>query len=137
MELVTAANEEQNINREQRIPSKQTASSSEATPSASAQGIEGGGPGENPDDLSAGAKGESHVDEAEQMGAPGEGKVADAVKDRSKGNSGTSQDGMESDLDRKKAEQAPRREAVQKEEKKEVDVGGVLGQRGGPASSVS
>jgi len=43
---------------------------------------------------------------------------------------------MASDLDRKKAEQAPAREKVQKEEAKQFDVGGVLGQRGGPANPV-
>lgn len=32
---------------------------------------------------------------------------------------------------RKKAEQAPAREAIKEERKKEFDVGGVLGQRGG------
>lgn len=37
---------------------------------------------------------------------------------------------------RKKAEQAPAREAIQNERQKGVDVGGVLGQRGGPANPV-
>lgn len=37
---------------------------------------------------------------------------------------------------RKKAEQAPYREQVKEQRKEEVDVGGVLGQRGGPANPV-
>lgn len=37
---------------------------------------------------------------------------------------------------RKKAEQAPARKAIQDERQKGVDVGGVLGQRGGPANPV-
>ena len=39
-------------------------------------------------------------------------------------------------MSRKKAEQAPAREAIEAEKQKEVDVGGVLGQRGGPANPV-
>ena len=46
------------------------------------------------------------------------------------------QPGLETDLERKKAEQAPAREAIEAEKQKEVDVGGVLGQRGGPANPV-
>lgn len=37
---------------------------------------------------------------------------------------------------RKKAEQAPMREAVKEKKQHDVDVGGVLGQRGGPANPV-
>ncbi|KAF4552342.1 Hypothetical protein D9617_10g073230 [Elsinoe fawcettii] len=87
------------------------------------------------------AKGKTHDDvgrhnelEAEQMAAPGEGKIASAV-DRKPGASGA-QPGFESDLDRKKAEQADLREQKKEERKQEVDVGGVLGQRGGPANPV-
>ena len=72
---------------------------------------------------------------AEQMAAPGEGAVRDAVKNPSGG--GGAEPGLETDLDRKKAEQAPMRESIQQEKKEEVDVGGVLGQRGGPANPVS
>jgi hypothetical protein len=39
-------------------------------------------------------------------------------------------------LERKKAEQAPAREKIEAEKQREVDVGGVLGQRGGPADPV-
>ncbi|PNS18570.1 hypothetical protein CAC42_5109 [Sphaceloma murrayae] len=73
--------------------------------------------------------------EAEQMAAPGEGKIASAV-DRKPGATGA-QPGLESDLDRKKAEQAGLRGEVKEEKKDEVDVAGVLGQSGGPASSVN
>jgi hypothetical protein len=37
---------------------------------------------------------------------------------------------------RKKAEQAPYREAVKEGREQNVDVGGILGQRGGPANPV-
>ena len=37
---------------------------------------------------------------------------------------------------RKKAEQTPLREAIEQQREKNVDVGGVLGQRGGPANPV-
>jgi hypothetical protein len=69
------------------------------------------------------------------MGAPGEDKVIDAV-DRKPGATGN-EPGLESDLEKKKADQAPAREKVQKEEKQDVDVAGVLGQRGGPANPVN
>lgn len=68
------------------------------------------------------------------MAAPGEGKIADAV-DRKPGATG-GQPGLESDMDRKKAEQAPLREEKKAERQEEVDVGGILGQRGGPANPV-
>lgn len=72
--------------------------------------------------------------DAAQMGAPGEGKVASAV-DRKPGASGNEQ-GFETDLDKKKAEQAPARQHEKEKKEHEVDVGGVLGQRGGPANPV-
>ena len=75
--------------------------------------------------------------EADQMAAPGEGKIADAVTEDEKSGAGGKEQGFASDLDRKKAEQAPLREKVQAEEKKDFDVGGLLGQRGGPANPVS
>lgn len=68
------------------------------------------------------------------MGAPGEGKVRNAVQNKP-GASGT-QPGMEIDIEKKKREQAPARQKVQEEEKKNLDVGGILGQRGGPANPV-
>lgn len=72
--------------------------------------------------------------DAEQMGAPGEGKVESAVS-RKPGASGHEQ-GFETDLDKKKAEQAPARQQAKEEKQHELDVGGVLGQRGGPANPV-
>lgn len=68
------------------------------------------------------------------MGAPGEGRVADAVSTHP-GASGK-EPGLESNLERKKAEQAPLREAVQHEKEESFDVGGILGQRPGPANPV-
>lgn len=68
------------------------------------------------------------------MAAPGEGEIASAV-DRKPGATG-GEKGLETDLDRKKAEQAPAREKIMAEKKKEVDVAGVLGQTGGPANPV-
>lgn len=72
--------------------------------------------------------------EAEQMRAPGEGEVKDVV-DRKPGASG-GEPGLETELDRKKAEQAPLRAKYEQEKEKEVNVAGVLGQTGGPANPV-
>lgn len=72
--------------------------------------------------------------DAEQMAAPGEGKIHDAVME--KPGADGKQPGMETDLEKKKAQQAPAREAIEAEKEKEVDVAGVLGQRGGPANPV-
>ena len=69
------------------------------------------------------------------MAAPAEGKIAAAVEEKP-GASGA-QVGLESDLDRKKAEQAPEREKVLAEKEDKVDVAGVLGQRAAPAGSSS
>jgi hypothetical protein len=118
-----------------RTPQDQSTSISNATPTPVAHGIRGAPPGEE-------AKGYTQEDysrknelDAEQMAAPGEGKIADAV-DEKPGASGQ-QPGLESDLDKKKAEQAPAREKIEAEKSEGVDVAGVLGQRGGPASSTS
>lgn len=99
-----------------------------------ARGVRGAGPGEEARGISQEDMDSKELD-AEQMGAPGEGKVADAVKGSHSG-SGGKQPGLETDLDRKKAEQAPAREAVQEKKQKDFDVGGVLGQRGGAANPV-
>lgn len=72
--------------------------------------------------------------DAAQMAAPGEGKIHGAVMEKP-GATGQ-QKGMETDLEKKKAEQAPAREAIEAEKQEEVDVAGVLGQRGGPANPV-
>lgn len=122
-------------NRDERIPQKQTSDISEATPSSMAYGVRGAGPGEE-------SKGETHESQgrnkeldADQMAAPGEGKIAGAVKGTQSGTGGK-EPGMETDLDRKKAEQAPARQSVQAEKQENFDVGGILGQRGGPANPV-
>ena len=67
------------------------------------------------------------------MAAPGEGKGAAAVE-RKSGASGA-QPGLESDLDAKKAEQAPAREAAKADKKDDVDVGAALAGRGVPAGT--
>lgn len=123
------------MSSERRVPQEQTTSSDEATPTASGQGVRGAGPGERESDLSDQAKGRSHVEDAEQMGDPGEGAVADAVKGKSGTVCGT-QPGSESDLDRKKAEQAPARDEVQSQQWKDLDEGAILGQKGGTANPV-
>lgn len=99
-----------------------------------AQGIRGAGPGEETKGYTQQSLDRSQELDAAQMGAPGEGKVADAV-DNPMGASGGER-GLETDLDRKKAEQAPARQKVQEEKQEGFDVGGVLGQRGGPANPV-
>ena len=121
---------------DQRIPQKQTSSIDEATPTSLAQGVRGAGSGEKASSLSDQDKGQSADIHAEQMGAPGEDRVADAVKEKEGAGGGSSEPGLETDLDRKKAEQAPMRDSVKSEKQKDVDVGGVLGQRGGPANPV-
>ena len=64
------------------------------------------------------------------MRAPGEGEVYE--KQLNKSGFGEQQD-LASDLDRKKAEQAGLREEVKEQRQEGVNVGGVLGQRGGPS----
>jgi hypothetical protein len=99
-----------------------------------AQGVRGAGPGEE-------ARGETHESvgrnnelDADQMAAPGEGKIAAAVSGHP--GAGGNEPGLETDLDRKKREQAPLREQVKVEKSENFDVGGILGQRGGPANPV-
>jgi len=99
-----------------------------------ARGIHGAPAGEEAKGQTEESTGRHNELDAEQMAAPGEGKVAAAV-DRKSGASGGEQ-GLESDLDRKKKEQAPLRETNKEKRESNVDVGGVLGQRGGPASTV-
>ncbi|PSK55711.1 hypothetical protein B9Z65_4589 [Elsinoe australis] len=120
---------------DRRSPSDQNESIDQATFSSLGLGVrKPNAPGEE-------AKGKTHEDvgrhnelDAQQMAAPGEGRIAAAV-DSKPGASGA-QPGLESDLDRKKAEQAPLREQKKQERQEKVDVGGVLGQRGGPANPV-
>lgn len=108
---------------------------SDATPSSLGYGITGAPPGEE-------TRGYTNSDQfrggdldGEQMRAPGEGDVTRAVNEKP-GATGEQPD-LASDLDAKKAEQAPLRAAVDQQKKHDVDVGGILGQRGGPANSNS
>jgi len=107
---------------------------SKPTPSSLANGIHGAPAGEEAQGETEESMGRHNELDAEQMAAPGEGEVVAAV-DKKPGATGGEQ-GMESDLDRKKKEQAPLREKNEEKRESEVDVGGVLGQRGGPASTV-
>ena len=110
-------------------------SSDEAEPSASGKGVRGAGAGEEAGSLTNQEQGKSQDVNAEQMAAPGEGDIASAVKGgaSTQAGGGKGEKGQETDLDRKKAEQAPGREQMKQEQKDEVNVGGVLSQRGGPA----
>lgn len=98
-----------------------------------ARGIHGAPPGEETRGYTQSGFDSQELD-AEQMGAPGEGKVASAVE-RSSGASGSEQ-GLETDLERKKEEQASAREATKEDKQEKFDVAGVLGQRGGAADPV-
>ncbi|KAL1651335.1 hypothetical protein SLS58_000674 [Diplodia intermedia] len=122
---------------DQRIPTKQTASADEATASSLGRGVRAPGrPGEEAKGLGEEDVGRHNELDAQQMAAPGEGRVAAAVESQGKTGSGGTEPGLETDLDRKKAEQAPMREAIKEERQHKVDVGGVLGQTGGPANPV-
>ncbi|GAB7364512.1 hypothetical protein MBLNU230_g5321t1 [Neophaeotheca triangularis] len=121
---------------DKRIPSAQTTSISEATPTSVARGIRGAPPGEETKGYTQEQMGRKQELEAMQMAAPGEDKIADSVTAEHKSGAAGGEQGLESDLDRKKREQAPMREQVEAEQQRETDVGGVLGQRGGPANPV-
>jgi hypothetical protein len=72
------------------------------------------------------------------MAAPGEGEVAAAVANNDTfgaGGAGKEQD-FASDLDRKKAEQQEARDQIKGQRQAAVNVGGALGQTGGPANPV-
>jgi hypothetical protein len=100
-----------------------------------AQGVRGTGRSEDPSKLSDQEKGISgDVEAGEAMATYGEDQIADAHQ--KKPGAGGGEPGLETDLDRKKAEQAPARQSIQSEQKEKVDVAGVLGQRGGPANPV-
>jgi len=71
------------------------------------------------------------------MAAPGEGDVAAAVRQGGKGQGGGGgQPGLESDLDRKKAEQQEARDAIKQSKAQGLEGGGAAGQTGGPAEVV-
>ncbi|KAI5202220.1 hypothetical protein AUEXF2481DRAFT_7716 [Aureobasidium subglaciale EXF-2481] len=134
VEQAQAYHKDDSASIEKRVPSEQAHDQSEATPTSVARGIRGAPPGEE-------VKGETHESvgrnkelDGEQMAAPGEGKVADVV-DRKPGATGAAPD-LASDLDRKKEEQQEAREEIEEQKKEEVDVAGVLSNRGGPANPV-
>lgn len=135
---------------ETRVPTKQTSyalfihpfnqtsltatprrSIDEATPSSLGQGVHGAPPGEEAKGKTDEDVGRSNELDGAQMAAPGEGDVADIV-DRKPGATG-GEESLTTDLDRKKAEQAPAREAAKAERKEKVDVAGILAQRSAPA----
>jgi hypothetical protein len=116
---------------DQRIPREQSSSVADATPTSLGYGVRGAPPGEEAKGYTEEDVGRHQELDAAQMGAPGEGKVAEAVEEKA-GASGKEQ-GMEMDLDRKKAEQKEAREAVGGQREKAFDVGGVLGQQSAPA----
>lgn len=122
---------------DKRTSTDQSNGVSDAQPSALGKGVRGAGPGEEAKGLGEEQVGRHKELDGEQMAAPGEGDVYEAVagKGGKSGASGSMQ-GMESDLDRKKAEQAPYREKIKEQREQDIDVGGVLGQRGGPANPV-
>ena len=71
------------------------------------------------------------------MAAPGEGDVAAAVEGPgSKSGASGSQPDLAADIEKKKAEQAPKREAIKEHREHNFDVAAVLGQRRGPANPV-
>jgi len=85
---------------ERRVPTEQTSSLDDATPSSLAQGVREATTGDrvvimpNTDD-----QGQNELD-ADQMAPPGEGKVYDAVVGQSSGRSGEQPD-LASDIDRR------------------------------------
>jgi len=122
---------------DRRVPQEQSPSTDQAQPTALGRGVRGAGPGEE-------VLGKTHEDvgrhrelDGQQMAAPGEGDVYQAVEGKhgKQGATGEQED-LASDLERKKAEQAPAREAIKRRREHDVDVGGILGQRGGPANPV-
>ncbi|KAI1334451.1 hypothetical protein F5Y15DRAFT_289769 [Xylariaceae sp. FL0016] len=100
---------------EERIPTTQSSGISDATPSSLGYGVHGAPPGEEKAGRGQEQVGRHRELDGEQMRAPGEGDVADAVH-RRPGASGEQPD-MASDLDRKKQEQAAAREAVKEDRK--------------------
>ncbi|KAF2468165.1 uncharacterized protein BDR25DRAFT_265836 [Lindgomyces ingoldianus] len=120
---------------DQRVPTKQ-ASDDQATASSLGRGIHGAPPGEERKGLTEEDVGRHNELDAEQMGAPGEGRVADAVAGRGTKGVGGEQEDLAADLDRKKAEQQEARDAIKAQRAHGKDVGGAMGQQGGAANPV-
>lgn len=68
------------------------------------------------------------------MRAPGEGEVFRKQMDKT-GEGWGEQESLTSDLDRKKAEQAEKREAIKKERAEGGDVGGSMGRLGNESNA--
>lgn len=95
---INAHDESQPVER--RIPQKQS-SNSQGQPSALGQGIHGAPAGEESKGLTGEDVGRHNELDGEQMAAPGEGRVADAVAGRGKSmGGGGEQPDLASDLDR-------------------------------------
>jgi len=122
-----------------RLPTKQ-ASDAQGLRNAKfgeGKGVHGAPAGEESKGLTDEHVGRHKELDGEQMAAPGEGRVAEAVRKGGEGmGGGGTQPDMASDLDRKKAEQADARAAIDQSKAGAQRVGGVAGQTGGPANPV-
>ncbi|PVI08040.1 hypothetical protein DM02DRAFT_608142 [Periconia macrospinosa] len=125
---------------DKRIPATQSTDvGHEGQPSALGKGIRGAPSGEEAKGLSDEDIGQHKELDGEQMAAPGEGRVADAVAGRTGGvnlGGGGSQPDLAADLDRKKAEQQAARDEILNKKQENTEAGGALGQTGGPANPV-
>ncbi|KAI0840713.1 hypothetical protein F5Y06DRAFT_228724 [Hypoxylon sp. FL0890] len=98
---------------DERVPSSQSSSLGDAVPSSLGYGIHGAPAGEERYGRTQEQMGRNRELEGDQMRAPGEGDVASAVEHKS-GASGSQPD-LAGDLDRKKQEQASKREAIKED----------------------
>ncbi|KAI0109913.1 hypothetical protein F4814DRAFT_424921 [Daldinia grandis] len=98
---------------DERSPSSQPSSLGDAVPSSLGYGIHGAPAGEEKYGRTHEQVGRNQELDGDQMRAPGEGDVASVVE-RKPGASGSQPD-LASDLDRKKQEQASKREAVKED----------------------
>ncbi|KAF1946263.1 hypothetical protein EJ02DRAFT_394444 [Clathrospora elynae] len=124
---------------DQRIPTKQAtdAQGLQNAKFGEGKGTHGAPAGEEAKGLTEEDVGRHNELDGEQMAAPGEGRVADAVAKGGKGmGGGGEQPDLASDLDRKKAEQADARDAIKQSRSEAVRAGGAAGQTGGPANPV-
>lgn len=122
-----------------RLPTKQASDASGLRNAKYGQGkgIHGAPAGEEAKGLTNEDVGRHKELDGEQMAAPGEGRVAEAVRKGGEGmGGGGSQPDLASELDRKKAEQKDAREAIDQSKGEARRAGGVAGQTGGPANPV-
>ncbi|KAI1377606.1 hypothetical protein F4677DRAFT_444197 [Hypoxylon crocopeplum] len=98
---------------EDRVPPSQSSGLRDAVPSSLGYGVHGAPAGEERYGRTHEQVGRSRELEGDQMRAPGEGDVASVV-DRKPGATGSQPD-LASDIDRKKEEQAEKREAIKEE----------------------